>query len=78
MKKLELIHLHGLLAEIAARCERENDLSIDLTAYESLETRPTSIQKPKDTHRDATLALAEAITAALHDEQAVEASANAD
>jgi len=78
MKKQELIHLHGLLAEVATYCERERDLSIDLAEYESFETRPTSIHQSKGAHQEALIALTEATTAACRDEQAVVTSANAD
>ena len=44
MKKQELIHLHGLLAEVRTQCEMwEGEFT--LTEYETLGIKPTSIHK---------------------------------
>ena len=62
MKKQELIHLHGLLAEVSNQCSTWEDCPIDLGDYESLGIRPTSIHKSKTDHKDAVFALAGGIT----------------
>ncbi|WP_254863676.1 UPF0058 family protein [Halovivax gelatinilyticus] len=62
MKKQELIHLHGLLAEVSNQCSTWENCSIDLGEYESLGIRPTSIHKSKTDHKDAVFALAGGIT----------------
>ncbi|WP_331232667.1 UPF0058 family protein [Natronorarus salvus] len=61
MKKQELIHLHGLLAEVSNYYEDRSG-SIDLSAYEELSVRPTSIHKSKTEHKRAVFALASGIT----------------
>ena len=53
MKKQELIHLHGLLAEVEEQCSAWHDGDIDLTAYENMGVRPTSIHKSKTDHKAA-------------------------
>jgi hypothetical protein len=63
MKKQELIHLHGLLAEVRAQCESWQDEEFDLTEYRTLGVRPTSIHKSKTDHKEAVFRLAEGITA---------------
>lgn len=62
MKKQELIHLHGLLAEVSNQCRAWDDCTIDLDDYESLGIRPTSIHKSKTDHKDAVFAIANGIT----------------
>ncbi|MFB6353007.1 MAG: UPF0058 family protein [Halobacteriales archaeon] len=62
MKKQELIHLHGLLAEVSTHCQMNGDLAPDLSEYESLGVRPTSIHQSKTDHKAAVFALAEGIT----------------
>ncbi|WP_336344405.1 UPF0058 family protein [Halalkalicoccus ordinarius] len=61
MKKQELIHLHGLLAEVSNHYE-QNANGVDLDEYESLGVRPTSIHKSKTDHKAAVFALAKGIT----------------
>jgi hypothetical protein len=64
MKKQELIHLHGLLAEVRTQCEMwEGDF--DLTEYESLGIKPTSIHKSKTDHKEAVFELADGITTSM-------------
>ena len=75
MKKQELIHLHGLLAEVSSQCASWNDCDISLEEYDSLGVRPTSIHKSKTDHKAAVFALAGGITAHMHDEQEVVAPA---
>lgn len=78
MKKQELIHLHGLLAEVSNHCEMKMDRSVDLEAYRSLGIRPTSIHQSKTDHKEAVFALADGITSALTDEQVETVPASAD
>jgi hypothetical protein len=79
MKKQELIHLHGLLAEVGNYYEQcEND-DIALDEYETLGVRPTSIHKSKTDHKAAVFALAGGITSAMNEteeQEAVPASAD--
>jgi len=67
MKKQELIHLHGLLAEVSAHCAEWDDCQVDLESYESLGIRPTSIHKSKTDHKAAVFALAGGITAHMRE-----------
>ena len=78
MKKQELIHLHGLLAEVSAHCTSTDDLSIDLDSYHALGIRPTSIHQSKTDHKRAVFALAEGITASLTEEEREAVAAPAD
>ncbi|WP_232701849.1 UPF0058 family protein [Halobacterium wangiae] len=73
MKKQELIHLHGLLAEVGNYYEqREND-DIPLDEYEDLGVRPTSIHKSKTDHKAAVFALAGGITSTMNDAEETDA-----
>ena len=64
MKKQELIHLHGLLAEVSKQyAQTEGDLSLD--SYRQLGVRPTSIHKSKTDHKAAVFAMARCITDAM-------------
>ena len=62
MKKQELIHLHGLLAEVRKHHEARSGKSADYDSYESLGVRPTSIHQSKTDHKAAVFALADGIT----------------
>jgi hypothetical protein len=62
MKKQELIHLHGLLAEVSNHYERNADGTPNLEEYETMGVRPTSIHKSKTDHKEAVFALATGIT----------------
>ena len=62
MKKQELIHLHGLLAEVCEHYEQMADCSVEHSTYTELGVRPTSIHKSKTDHKAAVFALAEGIT----------------
>jgi hypothetical protein len=62
MKKQELIHLHGLLAEVRDQCEEWHGAEFDMTEYETLGVRPTSIHRSKTDHKDAVFRLAGGIT----------------
>ncbi len=65
MKKQELIHLHGLLAEVGNHFEERDEEPITLDKYDSLGVRPTSIHKSKTDHKAAVFALVDAITAEM-------------
>ncbi|MFB6311049.1 MAG: UPF0058 family protein [Salinirussus sp.] len=69
MKKQELIHLHGLLAQVQTHYERETGDVVEHDEYTRLGVQPTSIHKSKTDHKDAVFALARGIT----DEMSVEA-----
>ncbi len=68
MKKQELIHLHGLLAEVSNQFEAWTGESPDHTEYENLGIRPTSIHKSKTDHKAAVFAIAEGITEAMDED----------
>jgi hypothetical protein len=70
MKKQELIHLHGLLAEVHEQCEAWEQDEIDLDRYEELGVRPTSIHKSKTDHKTAVFALAKGITGGVAEAEA--------
>ena len=67
MKKQELIHLHGLLAEISSDFEDHTGKSPMLDDYESLGVRPTSIHRSKTEHKAAVFALANSITESMEE-----------
>ncbi|WEL16975.1 MULTISPECIES: UPF0058 family protein [unclassified Halorhabdus] len=62
MKKQELIHLHGLLAQVRDHYEQTLDTKVDHQRYTELGVKPTSIHKSKTDHKAAVFALAEGIT----------------
>lgn len=62
MKKQELIHLHGLLAEVSNHYQMQNGGELDVDDYDSLGIRPTSIHKSKTDHKAAVFALASCLT----------------
>ncbi|MFC7165543.1 UPF0058 family protein [Halospeciosus flavus] len=72
MKKQELIHLHGLLAEVSNYYEEYEEGQVPLDEYDSLGVRPTSIHKSKTDHKAAVFALADGITTAMGDEAETE------
>ncbi|WP_440010545.1 UPF0058 family protein [Halomicrococcus sp. SG-WS-1] len=76
MKKQELIHLHGLLAEIHEEYEIRRGEPLDLSSYESIGVKPTSIHRSKTAHKEAMFALADELTDAMDDEQRVAAHAD--
>jgi len=78
MKKQELIHLHGLLAEVGNHYEEHKGESLDLTKYESMGVRPTSIHRSKTDHKAAVFALIGGITneVGLEETEAVAAQAD--
>lgn len=68
MKKQELIHLHGLLAEVSNFYEVMEDEDVSHDEYEELGVRPTSIHKSKTEHKAAVFALAKGVTSAMTSE----------
>jgi hypothetical protein len=72
MKKQELIHLHGLLAEVGNYYEAEHNTEVNLEEYDSLGVRPTSIHKSKTDHKAAVFAMAKAITSEMNEAEADE------
>jgi hypothetical protein len=62
MKKQELIHLHGLLAQVQNHYEQRTGNDVEHDEYETVGVRPTSIHMSKDDHKDAVFALAGGIT----------------
>ncbi|SEH15586.1 hypothetical protein SAMN04487967_2146 [Natronorubrum sediminis] len=78
MKKQELIHLHGLLAEVSNQCAAWEDCQINLDEYESRGIRPTSIHKSKTDHKAAVFALAGGITMNMREGEQEAVAATAD
>ncbi|MDY6819766.1 MAG: UPF0058 family protein [Halobacteriales archaeon] len=78
MKKQELIHLHGLLAEVSSHIDESTEGSLDLDEYSSLGVRPTSIHQSKTDHKAAVFALANGITGSLEVEERETVAATAD
>ncbi|MFB6092042.1 MAG: UPF0058 family protein [Haloquadratum sp.] len=78
MKKQELIHLHGLLAEVHTQVEAWEDEEVPLEAYNELGVRPTSIHKSKTDHKAAVFKLVKGITSSLDDVEQDRVAAAAD
>ena len=78
MKKQELIHLHGLLAEVCNHYEDLAGVEVSHTEYNELGIRPTSIHKSKTEHKAAVFALADGITQEMEAEAEQPISATAD
>jgi hypothetical protein len=78
MKKQELIHLHGLLAQVENHFEEETDSTVDHDEYTQLGVQPTSIHKSKTDHKAAVFALARGITGEMTAEETEPVSAAAD
>ena len=78
MKKQELIHLHGLLAEVCNHYEQMAECEVEHSRYTELGVRPTSIHKSKTDHKAAVFALADGITEEMEagTEPAVSATAD--
>ena len=62
MRKQELIHIHGLLEEVRDQYEERNNRSVDLSEYERIGIKPTSIHRLKIDHQEAIFALIYALT----------------
>jgi hypothetical protein len=60
MKKQELIHLHGLLAELQTQSDAAGETPSD--EYRDLGVQPTSIHRSKTDHKAAVFALIHGIT----------------
>jgi hypothetical protein len=65
MKKQELIHLHGLLAQVRNHYEEQAGDEVTAEKYNNLGVRPTSIHKSKTDHKGAVFALAKGITSEM-------------
>ena len=78
MKKQELIHLHGLLAQVQSHYEDETGETVEHERYSTLGVQPTSIHKSKTDHKDAVFALANGITSAMTEVETERVSPTAD
>jgi len=78
MKKQELIHLHGLLAQVRDYYEATAGEEVGTDAYAEVAVQPTSIHKSKTEHKTAVFALADDVTEALESEAERTVSATAD
>ncbi len=78
MKKQELIHLHGLLAQVQNHYEKQTGDDVEHDRYVELGVQPTSIHKSKTDHKAAVFALAKGITSEMHAEEKEPVSAAAD
>ncbi|MFC7072753.1 UPF0058 family protein [Halovenus rubra] len=78
MKKQELIHLHGLLAQVQNHYEEKTGDDVDHDEYLSLGVQPTSIHKSKTDHKEAVFAIARDITSEMTSEETEPVSAAAD
>lgn len=78
MKKQELIHLHGLLAQVQNHYEQHTGNEVEHDRYVTLGVQPTSIHKSKTDHKEAVFALAKGITDEMTTEETETVSAAAD
>ena len=78
MKKQELIHLHGLLAQVQNHYEAESGCEVEHDEYAELGVKPTSIHKSKTDHKAAVFAIAKGITGEMTTEEKEPVSAAAD
>jgi hypothetical protein len=78
MKKQELIHLHGLLAQVQNHYEAESGSPVEHDEYAELGVKPTSIHKSKTDHKAAVFAITDGITSAMADDQKEAISTAAD
>lgn len=78
MKKQELIHVHGVLAQVRNYYEREEGSEIDTSRYEDVGVQSTSIHKSKSEHKEAVSALGACIIADMADEDAQQVPVSAD
>lgn len=78
MKKQELIHLHGLLAQVQDHYEEQTGNTVEHDKYTELGVQPTSIHKSKTDHKDAVFALAHGITSEIDEKRTERVSAPAD
>ncbi|GAB7093064.1 hypothetical protein JCM30237_02160 [Halolamina litorea] len=68
MKKQELIHLHGLLAELQSQFDAAGETVSE--EYRELGVQPTSIHRSKTDHKAAVFALIHGVTDELEGEEA--------
>ncbi len=78
MKKQELIHLHGLLTEVRNKFNQQTNFPVDIPAYESQNTRPTSIHHSKSDHQLAVLALSDGLATIMREEDVEAIASHAD
>ena len=78
MKKQELIHLHGLLAQVQTHYEKDTGNSVDNSDYAALGVEPTSIHKSKTEHKEAVTALAHCLTDEMNEETTERTAPTAD
>lgn len=78
MKKQELIHVHGLLAEVESQVQTWEGDELDLTEYDELGVRPTSIHKSKTDHKAAVFKLVNEITGSMEKSEADRVAPKAD
>ena len=78
MKKQELIHLHGLLAQVQNYYEAESGATVEHDEYAELGVKPTSIHKSKTDHKEAVFAIVDGITSAMADDEKEPVAAAAD
>ena len=77
MKKQELIHLHRLLADVRKQCLFW-DNEMDLTMYEELGVKPSSIHKSKTDDKAAVFKLTAGITDSMEETAAEPLAPTAD
>jgi len=78
MKKQELIHLHGLLAQVQTHYEQDTGNSVEKSEYAALGVEPTSIHKSKTEHKEAVAALAHCLTDEMTEDKPERTAAAAD
>ncbi len=78
MKKQELIHLHGLLAQVQSHYEKDTGNAVDNSEYATLGVEPTSIHKSKTEHKEAVATLARCLTDEMAEERTERAAPTAD
>ena len=78
MKKQELIHLHGLLSEVHTQMETWEDEELDISEYEAMGVRPTSIHRSTTDHKAAVFEIAEGITTAMEETETNRVAPKAD
>ncbi|MBV0922602.1 UPF0058 family protein [Halomicroarcula limicola] len=78
MKKQELIHLHGLLAQVQDHYEADTGSEVEHDEYAELGVKPTSIHKSKTDHKEAVFAIVDGITSEMTAEEKEPVSAAAD
>ncbi|MFB6165875.1 MAG: UPF0058 family protein [Haloarculaceae archaeon] len=78
MKKQELIHLHGLLAQVEDHYERETGRDVVHEQYTTLGVQPTSIHKSKTEHKEAVFALVRGLTETMESDDDARVTASAD